>query len=56
LNDATHIEDELECAKAFRDSVVPRMDELRDLCDELERFTPKDLWPLPTYGELLFTL
>ncbi len=56
LNDASHIEDELERAKAFRDSVVPRTDEVREICDELERLTPKDLWPLPTYGELLFTL
>lgn len=56
LNEAVHGDDELERAKVFRDAVVPRMDELRDLCDELERLVPDDIWPLPTYGELLFTL
>lgn len=56
LNEALRIEDALERARAFRDQVVPRMDEVRDVCDELERLVPGDLWPLPTYGELLFTL
>ncbi|MCX8013422.1 MAG: glutamine synthetase type III, partial [Rectinema sp.] len=56
LNDALRIDDALERARAFRDQVVPRMDEVREACDEMEKLVPAELWPLPTYGELLFTL
>ena len=37
-----------------RDSVVPAMDAVRVTCDMLERMIPSDLWPLPTYQEMLF--
>ena len=37
-----------------RDSVVPAMDAVRVICDMLERMIPSDLWPLPTYQEMLF--
>ena len=36
------------------DSVVPAMDAVRVICDMLERMIPSDLWPLPTYQEMLF--
>ncbi|MBX3355904.1 MAG: glutamine synthetase III [Phycisphaeraceae bacterium] len=35
------------------EKVVPVMAEVRRLCDELERVVPADLWPLPTYAEML---
>jgi len=35
------------------EKVVPAMAEVRRLCDEIERVVPADLWPLPTYAELL---
>jgi glutamine synthetase len=38
----------------LRDSVIPRMVELRSNADELERHTADDNWPLPTYAEMLF--
>jgi glutamine synthetase len=41
-------------AKMTRDSVIPKMVELRRLGDELETIVADDLWPLPTYRELLF--
>lgn len=37
-----------------RDSILPKMNELRVPCDEAETLTAKDYWPFPTYGDLLF--
>ena len=34
--------------------LIPAMDGLREQCDEAELLMPKDLWPFPGYGELLF--
>jgi glutamine synthetase len=41
-------------AKHFRDSVVPKMASLRESGDSLECVIPHELWPLPTYREMLF--
>ena len=41
-------------AKYMRDKVVPAMVKLRELGDELETLTPHEVWPLPTYREMLF--
>jgi glutamine synthetase len=41
-------------AKHARDAVVPKMAELRALGDKLETLVADDLWPLPTYREMLF--
>jgi len=41
-------------AEHMRDCVVPAMNDLREVVDELEQETADDLWPLPTYRELLF--
>jgi glutamine synthetase len=41
-------------AKFFRDKVVPAMVALREAGDGLEGITPHDVWPLPTYREMLF--
>ncbi|MDZ4857670.1 MAG: glutamine synthetase III [Candidatus Hydrogenedentes bacterium] len=37
-----------------RDSVIPAMQGLRAVVDELEGIIADDLWPLPTYQEMLF--
>jgi glutamine synthetase len=42
-------------AKHFRDKVVPAMAALRDAGDRIEQLVPHELWPLPTYREMLFT-
>jgi len=34
--------------------LIPEMRRLRGACDALELYTAADLWPLPTYRELLF--
>jgi glutamine synthetase len=41
-------------AKFFRDKVVPAMNALRETGDALECIVPHDVWPLPTYREMLF--
>ena len=41
-------------AKYFRDKVVPAMTALRESGDSLECIVPQDVWPLPTYREMLF--
>jgi glutamine synthetase len=41
-------------AKHMRDQVIPAMTELRKQGDKLETTVADDLWPLPTYREMLF--
>jgi glutamine synthetase len=41
-------------AKYFRDKIVPAMTSLRQSADALETVVPHDVWPLPTYREMLF--
>jgi glutamine synthetase len=41
-------------AKHTRDSIVPKMVALREVGDQIELLTPHELWPLPTYREMLF--
>ena len=41
-------------AKYMRDKVVPAMGKLREVGDEIEVLTPHEIWPLPTYREMLF--
>ncbi len=49
-----HAGEPLEHAKGLRDAVLPLMSDLRELADELETIVADDLWPLPTYREMLF--
>jgi len=46
--------DALKHGKYFRDKVIPSMNGLRESADALETLVPQDLWPLPTYREMLF--
>ena len=41
-------------AKYFRDAVMPKMAALREVGDRIEVVVPSDVWPLPTYREMLF--
>lgn len=43
-------------AAAYRNKVVPAMESLRASCDELETITPRELWKMPTYSDLLFSV
>ncbi len=56
LESAQAVEEPLARAKTHRESVVPRMDELRLVGDELELLVDKKAWPFPSYEDLLFGL
>ena len=43
-------------AKAYRDKVVPAMNDLRSDIDALEGLVPAFLWPVPSYADMLFKL
>nr|MBF0222194.1 glutamine synthetase III [Desulfobulbaceae bacterium] len=43
-------------AVAYLEKVLPAMVDLREDIDALEQLTPSDIWPVPTYSELLFKL
>ena len=51
---AASLENVKQCAKASSRDVVPAMDALRETADQLEEVVDAELWPLPTYGEMLF--
>lgn len=51
---AAEKEEGREQAHYFKDIVVPAMEELRIPIDELEFLVDKEIWPVPTYGDLLF--
>ncbi|HDQ25282.1 MAG TPA: glutamine synthetase type III [bacterium] len=43
-------------AESYRDNVFTLYTELRDDIDRLEAIVPADIWPVPTYSEMLFKL
>lgn len=43
-----------EQARAFHDNVMPAMQALRAPVDKLEMIVDKEIWPMPSYGDLLF--
>lgn len=51
---ASDIEDFAKQAEDYKDSVIPAMQAVRQSADELEKIVDADLWPLPTYAEMLF--
>ena len=53
---AKAISDTSELALYYRNTVFAAMNELRANVDELEGYVPKSQWPLPSYGDLLFSV
>ena len=49
-------ENSLEKAVFYRDHVLSGMESLRFELDEMEKLTAAEYWPLPTYGDLLFSV
>jgi len=43
-----------EQAKFFHETVMPAMEALREPVDKLEMLVDKEVWPMPSYGDLLF--
>jgi glutamine synthetase len=48
--------DTVKQAESYRDNVVTAMQALRVDIDALEMLVPSDMWPVPTYTDLLFKL
>ncbi len=48
--------DFIERAEAYCHKVLPAMDKLRTIVDEMETMTAADYWPLPTYGDMMFKI
>ena len=38
----------------MRDNVIPAMNSVRDVADRMEKVIPDDLWPMPSYRDILF--
>jgi len=49
-----HEGDSLGHARAYKDVIIPLMEELRAVADEIETKVDASMWPMPTYGDLLF--
>lgn len=56
IKEAESINDGEKKARFFYEKVKPAMDALRAPIDNLELLVDRELWPVPTYGELLFEL
>lgn len=54
MDNAAEITDVTAHAKYMHEVVVPAMEALRKPIDTLEMIVDKDLWPMPSYGDLLF--
>ena len=52
---AHHDADGEKHAKYIQKNLVPAMAKARAACDVLEAVIPDDVWPLPSYAEMLFT-
>lgn len=46
----------LKQAESFSKTVIPAMESLRADADKLEAILPKDIYPFPTYADLLFNV
>ena len=56
INTNTILTDALEKAVYIKNNILPLMDNIREICDELEIMVPRSKWPFPTYGDLLFSV
>ena len=54
--EASAITDAKAQAFFYKDTVKAAMEELRAPADELEMIVDKKIWPIPTYGELMFEI
>ena len=48
--------DVLKAATYYRDAVIPEMEALRTVIDQLEEQVSSEYWPYPTYAELMFNV
>ena len=50
------IEGVVKKAESYRDKVIIALEDLRKDIDALEMIVPRDMWPVPSYTDLLFKL
>ena len=51
---AAEVPEGAELAHYFHEEIIPAMAELRAPVDELEMIVDKEIWPMPSYGDLMF--
>ena len=51
---AFHMERGATQARYYRDEVHAAMEALREPVDKLEMIVDKSMWPMPSYGDLIF--
>ena len=56
VKEAQKISEAYSLARTYCDTVLPAMRELRTVTDRLERLTDREVWPIPAYGDLLFSV
>ncbi len=56
LGETHALGENIEGGRSYRDSVLPKMQELRNVCDQMELNTAKEYWPMPSYGDILFSV
>ncbi len=54
--EAQKITNTVEAAKFGRKEIYDRMEKMRQIVDTLETLIPRDLWPFPTYAEILYSV
>ncbi len=53
---AKEISETQELSMYYKDAVFAAMSELRITVDELETMVPAEIWPYPSYGDMLFSV
>jgi glutamine synthetase len=56
VEQAESIGDVAEQARFYKDNVLPQMDKMREPADVIEYNADRDVWPYPTYGDLIFSV
>lgn len=51
---AASIQDQKQLAFYYKDEVSPAMEALRKPVDALEMLVDREVWPMPTYADLMF--
>ena len=46
--------EDIFCLNYCRENIIPVLNDLRSSVDDLEKIIPKELWPYPTYEDLLY--
>ena len=54
VDKASAVDEADKQAEAYRDLVIPAMGAVRNPADKLETIIDAEIWPLPTYAEMLF--